>query len=635
MIGYGRAMNRYRGRRALAFALAALVSLLTSAAALAFDPATETQNFAKTTERELYVTKTPEFQTRLALQEVQDNVDLAEIQVAEAAVLQSGDQRIFEGNVCFQRKRECAGDVRFYDWAPDFGMREPVLFTGRSGATLSGNVWATAGGPAKRPAVVITTGSVQAPETLYWGIAAALAKHGYVVLTYDVQGQGRSDTFGEGVDLQEGVPSQAGQPFYDGTEDALDFLLSSPSSPFKPRKSCTSGTDHGPRHQRRVDAGLNAAFNPLHGLVDASRIGIAGHSLGAGAVSYVGQIDDRVDAIVAWDNLGTGSSHPACPSGAAPRPDNPPITKPAIGMSNDYGLVATPNQDDPEPEGHNGAFAAFKTAGVDSMQVNKRGGTHYEYSFIPGQTVPALGLATLRGMDMATWYTVAWLDRYVKGDNGAVERLLTDRWRDDTREGEVDAAGDPNLYSFYSLSRFDIRRANGSEAVCDDMRTGCAAMGPDGEPADYSQLADAYRADTAGGGGSGGGGGGGSDGGGGSSGGGAGGDSLGKPCALGQGGGPGRDTLVGTGAGDALRGAEGNDRLRGDAGDDCLYGDAGNDRLVGDSGRDRLKGGAGNDRLKAADGERDKVRCGSGQGDRATVDRKLDRVSRCEQIRKR
>ena len=75
---------------------------------------------------------------------------------------------------------------------------------------------------------MITTGSVQAPETLYWGLAAALAKHGYVVLTYDVQGQGRSDTFGEGPDQQEGVPSQAGQPFYDGTEDALDFLLSSP-----------------------------------------------------------------------------------------------------------------------------------------------------------------------------------------------------------------------------------------------------------------------------------------------------------------------------------------------------------------------------------------------------------------------
>ena len=41
---------------------------------------------------------------------------------------------------------------------------------------------------------------MQAPERLYWGLAATLAKHGYVVLTYDVQGQGLSDVFGQGAD---------------------------------------------------------------------------------------------------------------------------------------------------------------------------------------------------------------------------------------------------------------------------------------------------------------------------------------------------------------------------------------------------------------------------------------------------
>jgi alpha-beta hydrolase superfamily lysophospholipase len=95
-------------------------------------------------------------------------------------------------------------------------------------------------GPALRPAVVVTTGSVQAPEVLYLWAATTLAKEGFVVLTFDVQGQGRSDTYGEGVDRNEGVPSQAGQPFYDGTEDALDFLLSTPARPYRPRRSCTS-----------------------------------------------------------------------------------------------------------------------------------------------------------------------------------------------------------------------------------------------------------------------------------------------------------------------------------------------------------------------------------------------------------
>src|SRR4029077_1378861 len=142
-------------------------------------------------------------------------------------------------NLCASRQNECAGDVRFYDWQKDgYGLMHPVLFTARDGATLSGTVWRPKAGPERRPGIVITTGSVQAPETMYWGLAATLAKHGYVVLTYDVQGQGRSDTLGEAPDQQEGVPSQAGEPFYDGTEDGLDFLLSTPSQPYATRPSC-------------------------------------------------------------------------------------------------------------------------------------------------------------------------------------------------------------------------------------------------------------------------------------------------------------------------------------------------------------------------------------------------------------
>ena len=81
---------------------------------------------------------------------------------------------------------------------------QPVLFTARNGSTLSGHVWATRAGPAKRPGIVITNGSVQAPEELYWFAAQTLAKAGYVVLTFDPQGQGRSDTFGEVPDAERG-----------------------------------------------------------------------------------------------------------------------------------------------------------------------------------------------------------------------------------------------------------------------------------------------------------------------------------------------------------------------------------------------------------------------------------------------
>ncbi len=213
------------------------------------------------------------------------------------------------------------------------------------------------------------------------------------MLTYDVQGQGRSDTFGEGADTFEGVPSQQGRPFYDGTEDAIDFMLSTPQDPYRPRREL--------HHRRRATPASTTAASPtaspppttrLWDMLDPDRIGIAGHSLGASGVSNIGQTDPRVDTIVAWDNLripgagGSGVGVPGCASGSSDR-SVPPITKPALGFSNDYGLTPTPYSNDPDPQGPNAAFLAYEAAGVDAMQVNIRGGTHYEYSYIPGRRV--------------------------------------------------------------------------------------------------------------------------------------------------------------------------------------------------------------------------------------------------------
>jgi dienelactone hydrolase len=200
-----------------------------------------------------------------------------------------------------------------------YGIVRPVLFTARDGATISGHVWATVAGPAKRPGIVITDGSVQADENMYWYAAQALAKAGFVVLTFDPQGQGQSDTFGQSPDQDEGVPAQTtGTPFYDGTEDAIDFFLSTPSHPYEPVPSCTTGTSHVAKQNSRVAAGLDAAYNPFWQLLDPSEIGLAGHSYGAAGVSYIGQWDPRVKAIVAWDNLGGPGPNDAQVPGGLP-----------------------------------------------------------------------------------------------------------------------------------------------------------------------------------------------------------------------------------------------------------------------------------------------------------------------------
>jgi dienelactone hydrolase len=597
---------------ALAFGVAFVA---VASAAWAFDATLEAKNFAKIKERFQYITSTPEFQARLQQQNVASQQQDLHIQTTDP-------DRDYIGNICGHRTNECAGDVRFYDWPRDgFGIRRPVLFTARDGATISGNVWATRSGPKRRPAIVLTTGSVQAPETLYWGLAATFAKHGYVVLTYDVQGQGRSDTLGQAPDTQEGVPSQAGQPFYDDTEDALDFLLSSKRHPYEPRLSCGNansgtGTSHAAKQNQRVKAGLDSGYDPLRGMIDSTRIGIAGHSLGAAAVSFVGQEDPRVDATVAWDNLSTpdGGSFgvPDCPSAPKTR-KTPKITKPALGMSNDYSLVAEPYTSDPGPLSHNDGFAAYKKAGVDSMQVNIRGGTHYEYSFIPGNTAPyPLGAASLRGEDVAAWYSTAWFDRYVKCQHRkhcqakADRRLLTDGWRDDKAAQQVDTNGDPNDFSFYLRSQYAFRNANGHEVTCNDMRTGCGSMDSGGGGGSYSFVADADRPDS-------------------------GTSHVPQACAVPQGGTPAADHLKGTDAGDALRGRGGSDRLTGGPARDCLYGGAGADELSGGPDRDRLSGGTGNDRLIAVDPSRDIVDCGPGDADRARVSPN-DVVRNCEHV---
>ncbi|HKN94436.1 MAG TPA: hypothetical protein VJU60_08900, partial [Thermoleophilaceae bacterium] len=147
-----------------------------------FDPVLEAQNYSKTLERQaLY--DSPE--GRLLLTQVSQANFLA------ATKAQASDpEREFASDLCWNGGDGCAGDARLYDWqSKGYGIVNPVLFTARNGATLSGHVWATKSGPAQRPGIVITNGSVQANEQLYWYAAQTLAKAGYVVLTFDPQGQ--------------------------------------------------------------------------------------------------------------------------------------------------------------------------------------------------------------------------------------------------------------------------------------------------------------------------------------------------------------------------------------------------------------------------------------------------------------
>src|SRR3954449_5472269 len=215
-------------------------------------------------------------------------------------------------------------------WNGRRGQIVPLQYTNRYGALIRGHVFAPLPGAkdpytgAKLeppyPGVVITTGSIQGSERMYFWLAEDLAERGYVVLTYDVQGQGMSETlphendqvnalpfcnpFAAPADGEDfgcpGVPAQQDSNFVHGTQDALSFFLSTPDKPYKNRNAS--------------DVPVNA-FNPLWRLWDSSpdnqtvtpgrstRVAIIGHSLGAAAVSYVQGVDPRVETVVALDKL--------------------------------------------------------------------------------------------------------------------------------------------------------------------------------------------------------------------------------------------------------------------------------------------------------------------------------------------
>ncbi|HZN14020.1 MAG TPA: hypothetical protein VFB78_07125 [Acidimicrobiales bacterium] len=343
---------------------------------------------------------------------------------------------------------------RYFDITPT-----RIQFLSRTGAKLSGRIWSN-GTPGPRPGIVITTGSLQGTEHMYWWAARTLAGSGYVVMTFDVQGQGESETtghaFGDVTPTTDGVPFQQAANFYDGTIDALRFFMSTPSAAYVP----------GGRTPAEVATAKSAAtrghehldwVNPLWGSFDRARIGIAGHSLGAGAVSAVQQCSDKA---VLWKTLALcgGRSFPirAVIGWDALSADVTPVVPGMNQQADGYFLNPEPAYTAPAADGHLEAHRKWKSAGLDTYSLTIRGGTHLEWAQIPW-ILPATGYGT----SLADYYTLAWFDRYVKGSAAAAARLLN---------GPRDLAspGNPWNAHHFSTRYLSAFRLGGTERI--DLR---------------------------------------------------------------------------------------------------------------------------------------------------------------------
>lgn len=368
-----------------------------------------------------------------------------------------------------------------------------VVIYDRECARLSGSLWIPKSASEEKPVptIVITNGSVQAPETAYRWATQALVRAGYGVFTYDPRGQGRSD-------LQTPMLEQGSninpKVFWEGQVDAIDFFRSTPEKPY-PHDSACAGTSPT----------VTASHNPEWSRLDRERLGIAGHSLGAMGVSVVqgygapgadpwpGLMDDTnpVDVAVAWDSLITpgGDGLTTASNLQLPPvlydalllaitqgvlPDFEPRV-PAMSFFADYGFLPAPYLAPPDPEGSKVAFKAWQQADVPVYAVGFQGTTHFDFSLLPqfpaSSWCPDVSSGACSGgwgRPSITYYTVAWFDRWLKrpgepGHEDADERLIDDGWQ-----------GGAERMSFHYHSARDYPDQSGKQQACEVIRVGCS-----------------------------------------------------------------------------------------------------------------------------------------------------------------
>ncbi|MEA2274005.1 MAG: hypothetical protein QOI98_2713 [Solirubrobacteraceae bacterium] len=286
------------------------------------------------------------------------------------------------------------------------------------------------------PAVVIMHGGAANHEMYLWA-AEGLAEAGYMVVTVN-------------------LTDRTDNTHYEATKTALDWLLSTPAQPF-----------------------ADGSHNPHWSELDRGRIGLAGHSAGGVAVSRLGQEDPRVRAIVSWDRAQSTAM-----------PEDLQLRTPALFFTADYNCqkvpVCLPEPRDaaPDPLGpgtKDEDFQRVRAAGIDTMKVSLRAAVHLDFTEWPELNASRYGAVT------AFYYTLAWFDRYLKGDTLATQRLTaetfddsadvhnisTGRWDPGTlRNLPAQIAGQPvvDRLSFNFRSGYWLE---GGALACESMRAGC------------------------------------------------------------------------------------------------------------------------------------------------------------------
>ena len=326
-----------------------------------------------------------------------------------------------------------------FDWQGEWQQDDYVCFPSRqSGATLRAYFLAPADIDARSdslPVVVIGPGSGTGQALYYLWSARALAGQGYLALVVDPQGLGRSDVVGDiescGVEGCPGIPFQEADNFVDAFASALDF----------------------------VESGAH----PWLAKADLTRIGVAGHSLSARAASFLQGEDERIDAMVGWDNLssdlhgdaGVSSGGGIC--GALiglslPESELVDARVPAMGQASDNAPTCDPLNTDPEVK--KTGYRYWRDAGTDAMQLVFAGAAHANWAQ-SANSDPAQ-------LQLFQHYTQLWLDRYLKPNETSTDDFL----QRDPLGQSVQQLLSSTFYSAVFLPDEDIDCPRFAEGVC-------------------------------------------------------------------------------------------------------------------------------------------------------------------------
>jgi dienelactone hydrolase len=369
------------------------------------------------------------------------------------------------------------------DWHLTRGMRERVTFVNRYGAKLAGHLYRSRrAGKRRLPAIVVLPGFGDPTIELdlhrnYEPVVQQLAENGYVVLAVDPQAQGLSANDADsrycgaagwwrepqeaglverGACAGQDPPSAywyahplmaelmaplQGTPAFVVGDLAL-FAVSMKLDPQGFRDSLRDGYDaFRPRFTfAGIDAGkwLVSGENPWRDRIDPKRVGIAGHSAGADGAVVAGNASKLFKAVVAWDTYGSP-------------PETMPVRVPTMLQQSEQPQFMSPwGATPPDPRFWPSYRLAdrFAGAGVPHAVVALRGATHQEWQWVANALACPLCNASSTGQQVGTYFTVAWFDRFLKGDKA--RRLTASRF-DDTADrtsigtGRFDAVTQQNV----------------------------------------------------------------------------------------------------------------------------------------------------------------------------------------------